>query len=547
MMEEKIDDSMSAEEQLQLLLQEAGLESVPIDPASLAALKELVQTPAFHEPTTAAAAAATTTTAMDSSSDQHHRPVSEVTPHPELKRFTSELTTPSYATDDNFSFGATDDTTAASGIAAVAGSNATGGFVPLKGASTVENHILEQLHRQTKIMLEMQRQIDDLSTTVEYMSSTTSNNNNSRDGGAKNDSEAAASVSGKRRFFMAKTANSPEANTPVAPPHPPEAAAAAAGGGGVAAATQPRRIVIRRNNNNDDDRGGGGFLGGIRRSRLYQIASAFLQLRRRYGVLPLDGGLIVKVIFMLAILSSRIMRSSPKRISTKNNSNNNSNQGIVDDTHLKFLALIWLVLMGFLVQTGYLRYSYIFFVKENIAGRIWEGETVEDILRGGRDNNNNNNNNNPENADDDNNNAADGQAAPPRGQQPPGQPQRGHGPGRPNNRENGGLGGWRNTFLGGLIPQGGQGGIVGLFQDIGLVFGSFLLSIFPMWQPEGPPPPPAPQPPADGQQQEGPPQPPGGLAAGPGEVRPPRDAFQAADDDSDDDNDNGGARGAMNE
>ena len=521
MMEEKIDDAtMSAEEQLQLLLREAGLESVPMDPASMEALKALVSTPDFYHAPPPVTTEATTSA---SESDQHRRPVSEVVPrNPELKRFTSELTTAS----NDFSLFGGDNT---SGMAVARSSNATGGFAPLEGASAVENHILEQLHRQTNLMLEMQRRMDDLATTVEFLMA---NGDGAASpigggGGATNTTRTPTdpATPGKRRFI--NTLNPPQA-TPAAPvaagqPQPPVVPAAAAG--------RPRVAVPNNNNNNNQ----GGFLHAIRNARLVQIAAAFLQLRRRYGVLPLDGGLIFKVLFMMAILSTRMSGSSPsKRFATKSGV-------VVDDTHLKFLVMSLLVMVGFLMQTGYLKYSYIFFVKENIAGRIWDGETIEDILRGG--NNNNNNNNDPNNNIANNNNPAGGQGVPPHGQLPPGHPQRGAAAdhqGRANNGvvENVAVGGWRNTFLGGIIPQADQGGIVGFFQDIALVLGSFLLSIFPMWQPEAPPPPRNPQPAAvaAAQQQEQEPQPPlGGLAAGPGEVLPPRDAFQAADESDDED------------
>ena len=462
-MEEKTDDDNShnanAEDQLQLLLQEAGLESVPIDPTSLEALKAFVSTADYSMSVT-------------TGDPSEAPPVSEVAPHPEFKRFTSELSA------DSLMLGRS--------VAEESSVATAGGYAPMEGASLVENHILEQLHRQTGILLEMQRRIDDLTATVEYLTSSDD---------LKRTTVRPATV---RKRDMAQA-------TPLAPPQTRPGAPAAAG-----APAQPRAAVPNINN------GGAGFLLGIRNSRLYQIGSAFVKLRRRYGVQPLDGGLIFKVLFMMAILSTRMASPSKHYGSTSN-----------VEVQWKFFFVALLVVVGFLVQTGYFKYSYIFFVKENIAGRIWDGETVDDILRGGNNIDNNNNNNDPNNNN--NNQAGGGQAALPRGQLPPGHPQHAN-----DNNNNAAAGGWRNTFLGGIIPQANQGGIAGVVQDVALVFGSFLLSIFPMWQPEGPPQPrePAPQPP---QQQQQPP-PAGGLGAGPGAVRPPRDPVEAADDSDDEDN-----------
>lgn len=533
--EEKIDDShdhnhnhiMTAEEQLQLLLQEAGLESVAVDPSSMEALKAFVSTPDYTT-------ALTSTTTMDKSmadpiaisnttTTQEAPPISEVAPHnhPALQHFPSGLTANSAA---DYSW---DEASNNNNAAAAEDNDSTAAhkapFHKVEGATLVENHILEQLHRQTQIMLDMQRRMDELTATVEFMAGGTTttgvfvqqrqqNNNtnrneriNERDDKIK---AAKAEIAARGRDLVGAAGQRQQQQAQQAP------ADAAA----VPIAARPLPRAAANNNNN------GGFFQSIQNSRVYQIMVAFGKLRRRYGVQPLDGGLIFKVLFMMAILSTRM---TPPR-SHKNADTKSGGFGNIG-VHLKFFVLALIVVVGFLVQTGYLQYSYIFFVKENIAGRIWAGESVQDVLGEGRRvaANGNNNGDNP--------------AAVPRGQHPPGRPQQQlQRPGaNNNNNENVAVGGWRNTFLGGIIPQGDQGGIVGVLQDICLIFGSFLLSIFPMWQPEGPPreqrdPPQPIQPP---QHQEQPPLPAaGGVAAGPGDVRPPRDAFQAADD-SDDDED----------
>jgi hypothetical protein len=413
-------------------------------------------------------------------------------PHHVLKRFTSELTSPS---GDSLA-SQTEDSSVA-----VAGS-----FVHLEEASPVENKILEQLHRQTRLLLEMQRRIDDLSTTVEILSengglgATAGGGNNFQarqvprrepdrlatlNPIASNWSQVrkpptatATAAPPPARFARAAT---PEVRQQVEPPRPPGGAAQVAAGAG-----------------------GGGLRGipnAVRNSRLAKIVILFLALRRRY-VQEIDGGLIFKILFMMAILTAR-MSSSTKRFGDP-------------EWSQKFAIVTVLVVVGFLVQTGYMKYLYIFLVKENYPARIWNGEGVDDVMRNPELNNrhdpNNINNNQQQNL----------APAVPQGQLPPNHPQ---------NQQ--AQGGWRNTFLGGMIPQGDQGGLVGAVQDVLLLLGSFLLSVFPMWNPEGPPPPrriPQPQPQQEPQHPH-----PGGLAAGPGEVQPPQDPVQPLDDSDDED------------
>ena len=490
----------SVEEQLQLLLQEAGLESVPIDPSSLEALKVFVAKDDYNVNVSVSNELAD---GVNNNSNSHP-PVSNVEPHPELKRFTSELTVPSA---DSFCSKGEESSIA------VAGS-----FVHLEGASPVENQILEQLHRQTRLLLDMQRRIDELTSTVEYLS--TSGGGIGGAGTGINSGNNTASAA-PRRFYSRVTAPiiaKPQTKTPAPGTSsgisPSSAQQPTATVPRPAAPVGPRGAAPNNNQNNNNDQQGG-VVGFIKKSFLFKVGLVFLTLRRRYGVQELDGGLIFKVLFMMAILMAR-MSSSSKRFNDT-------------EWHTKFAVLTTIVLVGFLAQTGYLKYLYIFLVKENFAGRIWRGEDANAMIQnpapvvaggpnGNNDNNNNNNNEGP---------------ALPRGQFPPNHQQ----PGQAGNNNNNGAAadnGWRNTFLGGMIPQADQGGVAGAVQNVALVLGSFLMSIFPMWQPEGPPVPR--QPP-----QPRPPQPAvegfGGVAAGPGEVRPPRDPVQAVDDSDDDDDD----------
>lgn len=468
MLQEKPDDS-NVNDQLQMLLQEAGLDSVPIDPTSLEALKSLVANDNISGSNIPSTVRATDENRPPLSFSEP--PLSEVKPNPaELKRFTSELTVPSAGSF--MSTGTADGS-----------SVAVAGFVKMEGATPAENKILQLLADQTRLLVAMQRRIDDLTVTVSQLT--------------RGDANVRATASAAGVGIPSSRAVQPQApaswvpvnDTPQKPPAMPPAFPPA----------QRQQPVAAAAPNNNNNAGRGGLLMAIRHSPLVRVARLFWVLRRRH-VQELDGGLIFKILFMMAILTARVSSSSKKHGDA--------------EWHNKFAILVLLVVTGFLMQTGYLQYVYLFFVKENYPERIFNGEDVEDIIRNPNGQNNpnqNNNNNNP---------ARPGGPPVPRGQMPPNhQPPQGDVAG----------GGWRNTFLGGIIPEADQGGVAGALKDVALLFGSFLMSIFPMWAPEGPPqraPPP-------GAQQQVPP--PDGLAAGPGAVRPPRDVLQPADD-SDDEN-----------
>eukprot|EP00797_Seminavis_robusta_P022567 Sro360_g126190.2 (409) ;mRNA; r:8118-9344 len=370
-------------------------------------------------------------------------------------------------------------------------------FKAVVGASPVENKILEQLHRQTALLVDMQRRVDDLTATVHRL--TTQHGNV-----VTNSSAPTAAAPGNRRFFSADppppatSATTTTKKRTVVPPKPhtqqPRAAAPQAAVPPPQAQAPPQEPQT--------------IWQMIQNSFTYKILFLFVQLRRRH-VQELDGGLIFKILFMMAILSARMSSSSSgsKKFASQT------------EWHVKFAALVLLVVVGFLVQTGYVKYCYLFFVKENYPARVFDGESVQQILQHpqrqqqqqqqGQQPPNNNNHPHPNNNNNNN---------PPRGPLPPNQ--------RHNNNNNNQGGGWRNTFLGGMIPEANQGGVVGAMQDVGLLLASFVMSIFPMWHPEAPRRPPPPQ-----EQQEQ------GMAA-PGQVAPPRNVLQAAEDDDDEDDNN---------
>lgn len=182
-----------------------------------------------------------------------------------------------------------------------------------------------------------------------------------------------------------------------------------------------------------------------------------LQLNNR-----LDLFLILKVLFMLAILTNNL--NSTKRYTNKDK-DNSSTVGM--GWSIKFYLMGSMILLGFLAQTGIFSFLYKFCIQHKFPHRILVDNEVitteqangemNTIVRPLQNNNNDNNNNN------NNNNA----------------------------------GGWRETFLfGGQIagpmqPPPNELQVQAIpwwnkwwtmIEDILFLLGSFVLSIFPMWR-----------------------------------------------------------------
>ena len=190
-----------------------------------------------------------------------------------------------------------------------------------------------------------------------------------------------------------------------------------------------------------------GIFSRIQKMYGWRLARLFY-LRSQGFVRPLDGGLMFKLIFTVVVMSARISKTS-------------LSQG-------RFQISFLLVVSGFLWHTRYVQYVYHFFVKENIPRRLWAGEVIEAYEsevdaapvvhpRHGRlpvERLNNNERNMEE----------------PRQQRQPDA----RGP-------------LVAAFLGGVIPLRNDNALLALLTDILCLVGSFLLSIFPVWQPiEGP-------------------------------------------------------------
>ena len=203
--------------------------------------------------------------------------------------------------------------------------------------------------------------------------------------------------------------------------------------------------------------------------------------------------MLLKVLFMLAILTNRM----------------HSKKGSQDsDWTVKFYATAALVVLGFMFQTGYLTFVYHFCVR--YVPRLWAGEeiTLEQAYE------------------------EEAEAA---------REQRQQQQHRRNNPD--GNAGWRQTFLfGGQIDeQPGQQPpdqpppslmvkVLGILEDVAFFFGSFVLSVFPMWRAAPRPRPVPPEPNNDDNNNNNP-------ENGPGVVAPPVDPAAPEEDEHDGDGD----------
>lgn len=175
-------------------------------------------------------------------------------------------------------------------------------------------------------------------------------------------------------------------------------------------------------------------------------------------VRPIDGALMFKLVFMLVVMTARVSRN-PSHASGN-----------------RFYYAIFVVIAGFLYHTKYLQFMYRFFWKENIPLRVWSGEDVEN-----------------ESTPTTQNNVAEAAVPQPGNRALLGR----RNDARRNNQapvENGNDDEADHNFLAGAIrgwiaPRNrDENAFIGALRDIFYLFGSFFFSIFPMWQPAGPPP-----------------------------------------------------------
>jgi len=546
--DESCDPADEQQQSVQKLLQEAGIEDVSlIDPASLEALKDYVIHKSNDKDNERAAAEENTDENEETDSDLPH-PLSHVeraglASHRTLKRFLSDLTDPARRNDNNLLSGVA---AAASGeydsTATTAGS-LSARYMDSSSRQQQQDRLMKLMEHQAQLILALYERVEKLHDKVDAIHS-------------KQDTDTTPAWDDDDDDLFVRSTRSPQPQPSHSTATNRRTAAAArttSTASSTQAAVAPLGLRRRRRAGavepiNDDFQAPDHqdnepaahhhrlhhhhhrnvlalwtalltqlghvltlrFLG---LDRFYKLAKLFLELRRRQ-VPNFDVGLLFKVLVMMAILMARMSSSMPGG-SYKNgmNNNNNDNNKNDDDTMLSPTELMWIyrfyflttiVVVGFIIQSGYATFLYKFFVKHNYPWRVlWNGQDidVEQAVREAAAQ--------EEAAAAARVQAAAAAAAPHPRHLPPGQ----HPPPVAGGHENDAVAavpandppGWRQAILAGEIPRAapehfGNGPLAVVMETLVLI-GSFFLSILPMWTPHAPPPPP-PQPPQEEDAQE---------------------------------------------
>jgi hypothetical protein len=267
--------------------------------------------------------------------------------------------------------------------------------------------LLQQLQLQTSMIIEMQRRMDELTMVVQQLASQ-----------QLAPDETLQRVIQQRRYVLG---NGPHVRPAAAHPAQP----------GIVPPVQlrvvPQPTLFSKMCKYVSD-----LLSRTSASKTAEVWRLFWILHQRH--VRLDGRLFFKVIFMVSVLSAKMM-----------NRKKNNAQGSFWSVSYKFYLIMTLVTAGFLIQSGYLEFLYLFFWKEGYPRRIYNGEVVDPsawAIPAARV-------------------AAQPNANP--------DPIIGH-----------------ENFLGGNIERAPDNrGLSGMLLDVVYLVGSFFLSILPMWKPAG--------------------------------------------------------------
>jgi len=420
--------SQALEEELQRILRVSGIESSPMDPSSMEFLRQLVQ-------------------------DQKQN-------KKKSKKKKSPSTADSRTSLDSSSVGQQEGVERNAKPAAAA-SNTSSAALSNSDAAM----ILEQLKMQTNMILSLQDKIQVLTGKVNEMERSASSSHDAATTTTM-EQEARRQLQQQEEDARAGRVRIIRREVQYIPP-PGQAAEAAprqngfffgnrgAAPAAVAAAGPPQQLQPNI------------FAWFFQTTRLFWVLS-------RGYVRPIDGALLFKLIFMTTVVMARV---------TKNTSKSNKNKNNKDP---KILMVSAVLMMGFLFHTRYIQYLYQFLWKQNVPGRVWKGEQNITIPPPDEhdDNHNNDPNNQGQNQQPNNNN--NNNPVPPRLR---GRPNNNNGEAEPVHRW------WQQNDLlvGGVAPiNDGQGGdpvvvnpIVAVFHGIYYLVGSFVFSIFPMWNPQG--------------------------------------------------------------
>ena len=561
----------ATEEEIQRLLRQAGIESAPIDPSSMDALRDLVQQRHLNprqggqkeavedvttkvaptlaklpppssspsDPSTVAAASASGAAATAASPSPHYAAYAPSSVASRLSALKKDHRDGEYHEEHHVSFSdlgeVGDDLHALDQkLPATSPSKMVAKKFEDKAPSIIDRSIMDQLEFQTSLLVDMQRRLEDLNTKVERLE-------NRQDGGASIATNTRSYTYGYNNTDNASTANQTNQQTPVAV----TAAPVETPRGGQQ--RQPRQGEPVVGEQPQEPQPPQEFFllslllnpfrsvwAIISNSKVFEILKLYWKLSDEYGVRPLDGGILFKLLFVMLVFSARLSRVKDRyhnQNKYNSNGNNKSDGSGWNANDVRFYVSILVMTLGFLYHTKYLQYTIQFVYTDNIPWRVLNGEHVEHLGPPQPPTEQPPDINHNERHAQQNNNEGGNEAA----------GRRGIGgiaaPGNNNNNQNGAVennnNGWRDTFIGGGIQpaQEEQNPIVAGIQDAMYLFGSFFFSIFPMWHPEQPA-----QPGVDGGDGDNS----GGNGNGGDEndnndnglpqVQPPRDAMEPADD-----------------
>ena len=365
------------------MLQEAGLdESMPIDPSSLKALQELCTPKRSHGkmyvPDDTKLPALVNMEASEEEKEQEGPPTATL-----QRQVPAEVLRTTYALGR-----VTSDLTMGMRSEAVYEEETDASTAGSTQMMNDEKRILDQLQMQTALIMDLQRRVDDLTQIVLQQQGVPPPMQQFR---APVQQEAPRNMQQQPRHAAA----------PQEPPH-------------------HEMILLPRIAN---------FICNIpayiRSTRVAAICRIFWDVHARDMNGRIDGNLILKIVFMAAILMAKLTASNQRKKRDRTSA-------------LQFYVAVLLIVCGFMLQSGYARFLYNFFVKERYPQRIWNGEEVtvgprppvRQVMQAEAD------------------------------QQPAG-------------------------ILRGAIPRGAPAGGVGkVVTDIIYLFITLFLSILPMWKPE---------------------------------------------------------------
>lgn len=388
------------------MMEEIGFDSsMPIDPSSLKALQELLTPKRSHGKSIAkdTKQAAVPNLAKEEIKEESSLNVpqvpSEVLRPIALGRVTSDLT-----------MGLRSES-----MIEERSDASTAGSTQRAAASNMDKRILDQLQMQTQLLLDLQRRVDELSQIVitqqGQLQQQASDFGQARSIPSASNQQTGGTVPPVQQ-------QAPQQQDPRNAHPPPQPAAPQ---------EQQQMFLFA-------------FVTGIpnyiRSTRVAEMCRVFWALHKRDMGGRIDFNMLIKILFMGAILFAKFSNSSRRRGTSLKNS-------------MQMYLAIVLIVGGFLMQSGYARFLYNFFVKERYVQRIWSGEEID-------------------------------VAAQPRPARPAEQrAQRQDDQGRENEAEGPGL------LQGGIAQAPAHGGMIGKFvMDIVYLFGSFILSILPMWKAE---------------------------------------------------------------